>query len=114
MNLLAQFRCVKEIIKRFGLSYDNLSSFSAANANVNCGRRNLSTSINSMTMILLLKLTVVPIHNCCKHAKHASEVLDIDTETVILKTLSPFSPFAKRKKPLLSLFKFVYCEYSLL
>jgi hypothetical protein len=52
-----------------------------------------------MTAILLLKLIVMPIHNCCKHPKHDSEVLDTDNEKVILETYSHFRHLPKEEKP---------------
>jgi hypothetical protein len=102
---------LKDSIQHFGLSCDNLSSFSADNANVNFGRKKsvYQHLLNHNDTIGKANCTAHIIHNCCKHA---SKFLDIDIKTIILRTYSHFSSSGKRRKALSSFFKFVNCDYS--
>jgi hypothetical protein len=77
-------KCLKGSSQPFGLHCDNLSSFSADNVNFNFGKKK-----SGYQHLLYDNGTVVTdicsnhiILNCCEYA---SEVLGIDTETVIQK-----------------------------
>jgi hypothetical protein len=78
-------KCVKDSIQRSGLICVNISSFSRDNANVNFGKKKLVYQHlrNVSDAIVKGNCSAHIIQNCCKHA---SKILDIDFETVILKT----------------------------
>jgi hypothetical protein len=75
-------------------------SFYADNANLNFGKKKsvYQNLLNDIDAVVEANCAAHIIHNCCKHA---SEVLETDVKTVILKTYNHFSLSAKRRKVLL-------------
>ena len=80
----AIFENLKQCVNKFNLSVENLVSYSADNANVNFGVRNSVYKKFQDENSAIVKANCSPhiIHNTCKYA---SDMLDVDIETVILK-----------------------------
>ncbi|KAL0172913.1 hypothetical protein M9458_033224, partial [Cirrhinus mrigala] len=100
-------------LKEHKLSISNISAYSADNAAVNFGRKhsiyqNLK-KINSK--ILPANCPAHIIHNAVKRASNA---LQIDVETIIIKSFNHFSCSAKRVSTLKEMFEFADMEYQTL
>ena len=105
------YNLLKCSIQNNGLSLENVSSFCADNANVNYGKHHSVMKLlnNDNGNILSANCSNHILHNGCKHA---SDILDIDIELIVLKLYGHFASSAKRREKLQSFFTFVDLEWS--
>lgn len=89
-------KLLTDTLEKNGLSLQKISAFSADNTNVNFGRN------HSIYTILLSKNDKIIKAGCSVHilhnaAKHSTNKLEVDVESLILKISSHFSKSAKRR-----------------
>lgn len=102
---------IVENLDYHSLSLDQVSAYSADNANVNFGIR------HSVFQMLQLRNENIFKANCSNHIVHnamkfALDKLDIDVENIVLKIYNHFSVSAKRRDELKSFFEFVHLQWS--
>jgi hypothetical protein len=90
-------KSLEDSTQHVGLSCDKISLFSADDANMNFGKKSVYQHLLSDNdTVAKANCTAHIIHNCCKHA---SELMDIDIEVVILKASAIFHHLPKEEKP---------------
>lgn len=100
-----------KVLQENGLTWASVSSLSADNASVNYGIHNsvFQKLKNENENILKANCKCHILHNCNKYALKA---LQFDVESLVLKTYSEFSAFAKRTAKLKEFFDFTHLEYK--
>lgn len=102
---------ILNVIKTNGLSVDMMSAYSADNASVNFGKHNgVYQKLHAVNHRILP--AGCPAHILHNTAKKASDVLNCDVESLILKLYNYFSISAKRVATLKEMFDFVDLEWS--
>ncbi|KAJ8352127.1 hypothetical protein SKAU_G00236030 [Synaphobranchus kaupii] len=103
-------RCLLHSLETLGLKIEQVSAFSADNANVNFGVHNSVYTMLRKQQINLLQ------GNCHAHIvhntlKHALDNLSVDVENVVLKVYGFFSISAKRREALKEFCEFCDIEF---
>ena len=101
---------IQSSLDQMGLTLDNVSAFSADNANVNYGIHNsVFTKLKqSNSQILRGNCHAHIVHNT---VKHALEELSVDVENIVLKVYGHFSISAKRRENLKDFCEFCDIEF---
>ena len=102
---------IQSSLDNLGLNLDNVSAFSADNANVNYGIHNsVFTKLRqSNSQILRGNCHAHIVHNT---VKHALDKLSVDVENIVLKVYGHFSISAKRRETLKEFCEFVDVEFQ--